>query len=52
MLKAIAGIFSPDEGSIDLHGNSVSLLSIGVGFQKKLTGREEYSPVWSASGIQ
>lgn len=40
MLKAIAGIFSPDEGVIDLHGNSVSLLSIGVGFQKKLTGRE------------
>lgn len=40
MLRAIAGIFSPDEGTIDLHGNSVSLLSIGVGFQKKLTGRE------------
>lgn len=40
MLRAIAGIFSPDEGSIDLHGNSVQLLSIGVGFQKKLTGRE------------
>ena len=40
MLKAIAGIFSPDSGIIDLHGNSVSLLSIGVGFQKKLTGRE------------
>ena len=39
-LKAIAGIFSPDEGSIDLHGNSVSLLSIGVGFKKRLTGRE------------
>lgn len=40
MLRAIAGIFSPDEGTIDLHGQSVSLLSIGVGFQKKLTGRE------------
>lgn len=40
MLRAIAGIFSPDEGSIDLHGHSISLLSIGVGFQKKLTGRE------------
>jgi len=40
MLKAIAGIFSPDKGEIDLHDNSVSLLSIGVGFQKKLTGRE------------
>lgn len=40
MLRAIAGIFSPDKGSIDLHGNSISLLSIGVGFNKKLTGRE------------
>ena len=39
-LRALAGIFSPDKGSIDLHGNSVSLLSIGVGFQPKLTGRE------------
>lgn len=40
MLRAIAGIFSPDEGSVDLHGHTISLLSIGVGFQKKLTGRE------------
>jgi len=40
MLKAIAGIFSPNGGTIDLHGNSVSLLAIGVGFQKELTGRE------------
>lgn len=40
MLRAIAGIFSPNSGSIDLHGNSVSLLSIGVGFQKELSGRE------------
>lgn len=40
MLRAIAGIFSPNSGSIDLHGHSVSLLSIGVGFQKELSGRE------------
>lgn len=40
LLKAIGGIFTPDEGSIDLNGHSVSLLSIGVGFQKKLTGLE------------
>lgn len=39
-LNAIAGIFSPDSGSIDLHDNSVSLLSIGVGFQKEMSGRE------------
>ena len=40
MLRAIAGIFSPNSGTIDLHGHSVSLLAIGVGFQKELTGRE------------
>jgi len=40
MLRAIAGIFSPDKGTIDLHGHTISLLSIGVGFNKKLTGRE------------
>lgn len=40
LLRAIAGIFSPDEGTIDLHCHSISLLSIGVGFQAKLTGRE------------
>ena len=40
MLRAIAGIFSPDKGSIDLHGHTISLLSIGVGFNPKLTGKE------------
>ncbi|MGN0374473.1 MAG: ABC transporter ATP-binding protein [Butyrivibrio sp.] len=39
-LRAIAGVFSPDEGSIKLNSPSVALLAIGVGFQKKLTGRE------------
>lgn len=40
MLKAIAGIFSPDKGTINLHGKTISLLSIGVGFNRKLTGKE------------
>lgn len=40
LLRSIAGIFSPDKGSIDLHGNTISLLSIGVGFQSALTGYE------------
>ena len=40
MLRAIAGIFIPDRGTIDLHGNSVSLLSIGVGFTPEISGRE------------
>ena len=40
LLRAIAGIFSADSGSIELESDPVSLLSIGVGFQKKLSGRE------------
>lgn len=40
MLRAIAGIFSPDKGKVNLHGNTISLLSIGVGFNKKLSGYE------------
>lgn len=40
LLRAISGIFAADHGSINLHGNTISLLSIGVGFQKALTGYE------------
>lgn len=40
ILKAIAGIFKPDEGVIDLKGHRVSLMSIGVGFMNELSGRE------------
>lgn len=40
MLKAMAGIFQPDSGYIDLKGNSVSLMSIGVGFNEEVSGRK------------
>jgi len=40
LLRALANIFSADEGSIDLHGHTISLLAIGVGFKNQLTGRE------------
>lgn len=40
LLRALANIFSADEGSIDIHGHSISLLAIGVGFKNQLTGRE------------
>ena len=39
-LNALAGIFSPDSCSIDLKNHSISLLSIGVGFQREMSGRE------------
>ena len=40
LLKSIAGVFSPNSGTIDLKGHSVSLMSLGVGFKDLLSGRE------------
>ena len=40
LLRTMAGIFAPDMGTIDLKGQTVSLLSIGVGFQNEMSGRE------------
>lgn len=40
LLNTVAGIFAPDSGRVDLNGKNVSLLSIGVGFQKDMSGRE------------
>lgn len=39
LLRSIAGVFSPNSGSIDLHDHSVSLMALGVGFKPLLTGR-------------
>ena len=40
LLRSVAGIFQPDEGSINTHGNRVSLMAIGIGFNANNTGRE------------
>ena len=40
LLRTIAGVFAPDSGTIDLHGNTISLLALGAGFQPEITGRE------------
>ena len=40
LLRSIAGIFSPNSGTIDLKGHSVSLMALGVGFKDSLSGRE------------
>lgn len=40
LLRSLAGVFSADSGAIDTKGNNVSLLSIGVGFQNELTGKD------------
>lgn len=40
LLKSIAGVFSPNEGKIDLKGHSVALMALGIGFKTNLSGRE------------
>ncbi|MCD7886372.1 MAG: ABC transporter ATP-binding protein [Clostridiales bacterium] len=40
LLRVLAGIFEADRGVVDLHGHTVSLLALGIGFQKQLPGRE------------
>ena len=40
LLKTIAGIFSPDTGTVDIKDNTVALLSIGLGFNVELSGYE------------
>lgn len=40
LLKTIAGVFSPDSGTVNTFGNRLSLLAIGIGFQSNLSGLE------------
>ena len=40
LLRLLSGIYAPDKGKIDHHGNRASLLSLQVGFLAHLTGRE------------
>lgn len=40
ILKIISGIYYPTSGSVKVNGTIASLLELGAGFQKDLTGRE------------
>lgn len=40
ILRVMAGIYSPDQGSIRIKGRIVLLAGLGAGFQANLTGRE------------
>lgn len=40
LLRVIAGVLSPDEGTVALAGDVGSLLELGAGFHPDLTGRE------------
>jgi ABC-2 type transport system ATP-binding protein len=40
LLKLLAGIYSPDEGSITINGKIIPFIELGVGFNPELSGRE------------
>ncbi len=40
MLKCIAGVLEPSEGSIEVRGNIAPLIELGAGFDAELTARE------------
>lgn len=40
MLRMLAGVTAPTEGTIRVRGRVAPLLSVGVGFHRELTGRE------------
>ncbi|MDR1861973.1 MAG: ABC transporter ATP-binding protein [Candidatus Ancillula sp.] len=39
-LKLISQIYTPDSGSVEIHGSLVPFIELGVGFNPELTGRE------------
>ena len=51
ILRVMAGIYAPDQGSIQIKGRVVLLAGLGAGFQSNLTGRENISLSASIYGM-
>jgi ABC-type polysaccharide/polyol phosphate transport system ATPase subunit len=51
LLRVLAGIFSPDRGTLAINGRVASLLSIDAGLMSLLTGRENAALLGVISGL-
>jgi teichoic acid transport system ATP-binding protein len=51
LVRTIAGILPPTSGRIEVHGRVSTLLALGVGFNRTLTGRENVVLGGLASGL-
>jgi ABC-type polysaccharide/polyol phosphate transport system ATPase subunit len=51
LMKAIAGLLPPTEGEIELRGKVSAMLSLGVGFNPNLSGRENVLLGGLAAGL-
>ncbi|MGH9027189.1 MAG: ABC transporter ATP-binding protein [Acidimicrobiia bacterium] len=52
LFRTIAGIYPPTKGRISLYGRVTPLLSLGVGFNRELTGRENIFLGGLAAGLE
>ncbi len=51
LMRALAGILPPTTGSIEVNGRVSTLLALGIGFNGKLTGRENVMLGGLAAGL-
>jgi ABC-type polysaccharide/polyol phosphate transport system ATPase subunit len=51
LMRTVAGILPPTRGRVEVDGRVSTLLSLGVGFNKKLTGRENVVLGGLAAGL-
>lgn len=51
MLRGLAGILPPSEGRVEVAGQVSTLLALGIGFNTKLTGRENILVGGLAAGL-
>ena len=52
LMRTIAGILPPTAGRVEVHGRVSTLLALGVGFNRKLTGRENVVLGGLAAGLK
>ena len=52
LMRTVAGILPPNEGRVEVHGRVSTLLALGVGFNKKLSGRENVRLGGLAAGLK
>jgi teichoic acid transport system ATP-binding protein len=51
LVRTIAGILPPNDGRVEVHGRVSTLLALGVGFNKNLTGRDNVVLGGLAAGL-
>ena len=51
LMRTVAGILPPTDGRVEVHGRVSTLLSLGVGFNRKISGRENVVLGGLAAGL-